>query len=522
MNGFSNKLKGYFATENAFRSAMTALVIALVLVFNILIYVLGSAFGLYFYTIEKQDLTISGATDALFAEAIEDGREVSILFCQPRDDVLANENGAYVLNTAEQFAERYPDFIKIEFVNIITKRDSKGNRVDLGKYVMKDEEGNDKPIYSTSVIFASEGGSHTVLTDDYTSDGYAPFFTLTPGQTGFYATSYNGEEIIAATACYVLAPEEEHKVVYFTQYHGESADPALYTLLTSAGYTVKMIDLRFNDIPKDAAMLYISAPVKDFERAAEGSGIVTEIERLEEYMAGGGVLFAAIDPYSVSKLPVLTSFLSEHGISIATTADADGKVLPSLVRDSNSAITADGFTLVAEYASSDAADRIYDRISTFGGCVIIKSVAALNLKEGSTAKPILQSSESSVLQSGGVTVNSDGGYCIAAMATVENAPSDKNSDGKDGKMFVVPSIYLTAADALIANGYSNKDFTFSVFEEIAEAENLPYNCKEVLYDTQTLENLSMGTARIYTALIMAIPACLAVIGAVVIIKRKNR
>ena len=515
MNGFSNKLKGYFATENAFRTAVTALVIALVLVFNILIYILGTAFGLYFYTVEKQDLTISGSTDRLFSEAIEDGREVSVLFCQSRDGVLANKNGAYVLNTAEQFAERYPDFIKIEFVNIITKRDSKGNRVDLSKYT-KDSDGNEKPIYSTSVIFASEGGSHIVMTDDYTSDGYAPFFTLVPGSTDFYATSYNGEEVIAAMVCYVLLPEEEHEVVYFTQYHGESADPALYTLLTCAGYTVDMIDLRFNDIPKNAAMVYISAPVKDFERAAEGSGITTEIERLEEYMADGGVLFAAIDPYSVAKLPVLTGFLGEQGITISTTKDADGKVLPSLVRDSSAAITADGFALVAEYASSAAADSIYGRISAYGGRVIIKSVAALTLKEGSSAQPILKSSQSSVLQSGGVTVNSDGEYCIAATATV------KGEGGEDGKIFVVPSIYLTAADALVTNGYSNKDFVFSVFEEIADTKNLPYNCNTVVYDTQTLENLSMGTARIYTSVIMAIPVCLAVVGAVVIIKRKNR
>ncbi|MBQ8719784.1 MAG: Gldg family protein [Clostridia bacterium] len=521
MNGFSNKLKGLFATEGAFRTAMTALIIALAVVLNLLIYLLTTTLGLYFYTIEQVDLTISGSTDALFASAIEDERRVSILFCQSRDEVLANGNGAYVLSTAEQYAERYPDLISLEFINIITKRDSKGNRVDLNKYTT-DINGNETPIYSTSVIFASEGGSHIVLNDDYTSDGYAPFFTLVPSSSGFTATSYNGEEVIAAMVCYALTPAAEHEVVYFTQYHGESADPALYTILTCAGYTTEMIDLRSTDIPKNAAMVYISAPVKDFERAAEGSGIVTEIERLEEYMARGGVVFAAIDPYSVSKLPVLTNFLKEQGITVATTEDTEGKVLPALVRESGSAITADGFTLVAEYAQSDAAESIYGRISDFGGRVIIKSVAALTLDAGSNAQPILKSSGGSVLQSGGKTVNSDGGYCIAATSTVENEPSESNADGKDGKLFVVPSIYLTAADALIANGYSNKDFVYSVFEEIAATKNIPYNCNTVVYDTQTLENLSMGTARLYTALIMAIPAAIAVVGAVVIIKRKNR
>ena len=44
----------------------------------------------------------------------------------------------------------------------------------------------------------------------------------------------------------------------------------------------------------------------------------------------------------------------------------------------------------------------------------------------------------------------------------------------------------------------------------------------MLYDTATLENLVMGTARIYTAVIMAFPVAIAAVGAVVIIRRKNR
>ena len=115
----------------------------------------------------------------------------------------------------------------------------------------------------------------------------------------------------------------------------------------------------------------------------------------------------------------------------------------------------------------------------------------------------------------------DGRFAYVLVA-VENEISDSNPGGKDGKLFVIPSIYLTAADALIANGYSNKDFVYSVFEEIAETENLPYNCNTVIYDTQTLENLSMGTARIYTAALLAIPAIVAAVGIVVIVKRKNR
>ena len=59
-------------------------------------------------------------------------------------------------------------------------------------------------------------------------------------------------------------------------------------------------------------------------------------------------------------------------------------------------------------------------------------------------------------------------------------------------------------------------------EEVFGATDLPYGCKTVYYDTEKLNDLTMGTARVYTAFILAIPAALAVFGAVVILRRKNR
>ena len=51
---------------------------------------------------------------------------------------------------------------------------------------------------------------------------------------------------------------------------------------------------------------------------------------------------------------------------------------------------------------------------------------------------------------------------------------------------------------------------------------MPYGCKPIFYDSQILENLTMGTAGVYTAAVMLIPVAIAVIGTVVIVRRKNR
>ena len=51
---------------------------------------------------------------------------------------------------------------------------------------------------------------------------------------------------------------------------------------------------------------------------------------------------------------------------------------------------------------------------------------------------------------------------------------------------------------------------------------LPIEEKTVLYNTNTLENLTMGTAKAYLAVAMLLPISVAVCGAVVLIRRKNR
>jgi hypothetical protein len=89
-------------------------------------------------------------------------------------------------------------------------------------------------------------------------------------------------------------------------------------------------------------------------------------------------------------------------------------------------------------------------------------------------------------------------------------------------MFVCPSIYLSATDAMITNGYSNKDFIYSLFDVCFDKGAMPYGCNSVIFSDGTLENLTMGQARWYTALLIAIPAMLGVVGLFVMIRRKNR
>lgn len=506
MKSIRKKIGDTLGTEKFSASTMTALVLSVVAVLNVLLYALVELFGLYLYSPETDDLTLSGATDSLFASAIEDEKKVTVYFCLSEDEVKNHDTGSFVYQTAKYFEERYPEFIQLDYVNIITRRNKKGEIVSLSKY-QTDMQGNETPIFGSSVIFEC-GNNYRVVTDMVTAAGYSPFFTLSSeGEV----TSYNGEEVMASMISWVTA--SEHKNAYFTQYHGETADVSFSNLLACAGYYVNVIDLRKEEIPEDADLLVISNPTSDFEAAREGSGIRAEIDRVKTYAEGGGNIYVELDPY-VKTLPVLEGFLSECGISFSATETDGGKKIKNMIKDPRNAITTDGFTLVTDYSDDELAKRISDKVSRYtDGSVMVREASALELSKN--AKPLLITSSAAVIEAGGETVSSEGPFCVAAYAEIA-------SERSTAKIFVIPSIYLAVSDSLVTDGYSNKDFVYSLLDEFFGAENLPYGCKPVLYDTQMLENLTMGTARLYTALVMLVPAAVAAVGVVVILRRKTR
>ena len=506
MDNFKRKVGDFLGSDRCSSTIMTALVICVVMVFNAMLFAATDLFGWGFSYKTNVDYSLSGNTDELFEDAIAAGKKVKISFCMAEDDVKIHTTGSEVYSTVKNFAERYSEFIELDYINIITRRDKDGNLVNLSKY-QKDMEGNETRIYKTSVIFEC-GENYRVLTDTYTAVGYAHFYNL---DSSMNIIAYNGEEVVASMMSWVMA--DEHKKAYFTERHGEQADVAFTNLLSCAGYNVGVVDLRNEKVPDDADLLIISNPKSDFESARPGSEIYTEIDRLRAYAERGGNILVSLDPY-VKELTVLESFLKEYGIAFSTTEN-NGVTSRNIIKDTYSGITLDGFTFVAGYADSPLADSISARVKKYGGgSVLLKLVSALELS--GNAKPLLVSSSSAELESGGKTVSSSGDYVVAAYSEAATESGDST------RIFVVPSIYFAASDALTATNYSNKDFVYSLFEDFYGAEGMPYGCKPIFYDSQILENLTMGTAKIYTAIAMLIPAAIAVVGTVVLIKRKNR
>lgn len=508
MKSFKKKIDAFFDDRRYSTGTVTTLIISSVIVLNLILCYLTQIFGLYFYKAEyTEDFTISGMTDEAFEEAEEQGEKITITFLMDRDSLDAHATGGFVLDTVEQFKQRYENFITLRYVNTLTKLDQDGNRVELEKY-KKDMRGNDVSLGRTAVIFESSH-SHRVLSNVVGGVGFVDFYTFDSSGS---IVSFNGETIVSSMIMWVLA--QEHKTAYITANHSEENDSNFATMLAASGYYLGAINLQDSDVPSDAAMVVISNPKNDFEA---GSGIITEIERLEKYVNAGGNLYVSLDPY-VKRLNNLETFIEGFGIKLRS-GQTDSGELRYLVRDPNKAITIDGYTILADIAKGGIADSISATVSSYAdGGIILRDAAALELS--GNAKPVLVTSGGSECTLGGEVADTKGGYTIAAHST--HTHTDDGGVSNTANIFVVSSIYLCSSDAVTSNAYSNRDFIYSLFDHAFGAENPPYGANSVTYFADDLKNLTMGEAKLYTALLLTIPAVIAAVGVAVTIRRKNR
>ena len=126
------------------------------------------------------------------------------------------------------------------------------------------------------------------------------------------------------------------------------------------------------------------------------------------------------------------------------------------------------------------------------------------------AEALLTSSDSASAVRGDVTVSNEGSFAVGAISSLG-----------EGKITVFSTALLTTGDVMAASGYANRTFVIALFDEVVGADTTPYGCNVVTTGSLALQNLTAREARLYTAIILTVPVLLTVLGAVLIIKRKN-
>ena len=477
--------------SNEMRTGTPFLVVGilLVVILNVILFGLSTKYEWYFYTTPRYEHQIGEASQEFLADVEREG-PVRIIFCQSAEDLERDDVYRLVWQTACQFDERF-DFITCENVNIFLNPEAVSGFID--EDAGEEGTGGTTTINTSSVIFASER-QHMVLS-------MSAFFNLNEQNT---VTAYRGEEVMAAMIRYVQT--EEHPTAVFTTNHGETFSIPFYNQLVCAGYRIETIDLLREELPAGDVLLVISAPQYDFARGNTANGVRGEIEKIQELVDRGGSVMVTLDPL-IQNTVHLEEYLTSCGITVR-----DGTL-----RDNAASITADGYTLVCSPAENEYADTLHATLDKVGaGRVILRESAALSIVSPTapdmTPSALLVSSPSAALYAGGERIDDEGSYTLSAVST--------HTSG--GGIFVTPSVYLTAQDAIVTNEYGNKDFIYGVLGQTAGAD-VPLGCTVLLIDNVALEGLTMRTARTWLiVLAVLVPAAVAVTGAVVLTRRKNR
>lgn len=319
-------------------AAIAVVIVALIVALNFLLTYLGIHEAFF------ADLTPEGLytlSDAMIEEcsfidepSVKEGGALKIIFCSDPDTLIDDTVTRAPYFTAVELDNKFEN-VELETVNVTY------NPTAVSKY-----KTTSLSSISPTDIIISYGSRYRIVN--------AQNFWVASNNKLW---SYNGEYKLASIILSLTA--KERPVAYFTTGHGETyydtaapdsegsiATAYLYDLLTERGLEVRTVDLeKAGAVPEDCVLLIVNNPTSDFKcdvDKLDEYGYVSETEMLDRYLVTSqGAIMVAKD-YEATGLDNLTAFLREWGMSFGE----------SLVKDTSSYVpteSGDYTTLVGEY-----------------------------------------------------------------------------------------------------------------------------------------------------------------------------
>ena len=525
--------------------AITVLVIAAVIIFNVIFSALAAKYtwfvdltteGIYTLSdncIELLDETFTRVS-AQRNEAGEEPLKVKIRFCDLEDNLMANTSQRYVLMTAKELAEKFPDVVEIEYINIWE------NPTAVEKY---------KTSVLTSIL-----STHVIIESgtEYRAYEINKFYLTNSNSTTPWA--YFGEKRFASGILAVT--QAESPVAAVLTGHGEIfTDTALLETLDLAGYEVITIDDLVNDeIPDNCRLMVCYNPTSDF-LDSDGISDLSEISVLDSFLADNNhSLMVFMSPTS-PVLPIFEGYLELWGISFAREQIDTNKYNSYTVKDSANALTGDGLTFIGEYEALGLGGSITSdmRSSSVPRKVIFKNAMPITIADefetlhdtddsgaaitygykdlgsGYSRETyfIFNASEGAVAMADGREALSSTANSKLGLMTISRQQRFVQEDNiglsvadLSSYVFACGSTEAVSKTLLESNTYGNSELLMKVFYEMGK-ENIPASLSITPFSDTTIDTLTIDRANAYTLVLTVIPTAIVFgIGIFVIIRRK--
>ena len=546
--------------------ALTALIIAVVILFNVLFSALAQKFLWrvdltpdYVFTLSERAIDIIANGDEKFdtqspIERVKEDRAnginetINIIFCDEPDTLEGNLAQRYVYETARELEKNFPEYISVQTVNIIRNPSA----------VSRFKKTSLSQITKTSVII--EYGSK------YSVRELESFYIYDTEDTS-KLWAYNGEKAFVSSILSVTRVVKP--IACITTNHLETFDiktSAFATTLQDAGYEVQYLDLSKEEIPAACRVIVVFDPKEDFTVFKPSNPIATvdELEKLDTFLDNGNSLMVFMNP-STEKLTDFEEWLEEWGIKFNRSTDSanEAKLVPHLVEDRSQSIQSadrDAYTFIADYAigglgsslTAEMRSRAVPQKMIFRNAMSISYADEFKPTthipdESSTSETDVQH-EYGLRKDNGiqrsifdvfVTSSEAKAYAGAKEAevateaeriklmtvSVENKHIQEDNYSTTNQAAYVLACGTTdiVQDELLQSGaYGNTDFFLMALRAIGR-EAVPVGIDFKPFADDTIDTVTSSAATQYTVVLAVIPAaCALATGIVVIVRRKNR
>lgn len=488
---FKKFMKSRKAKHGTVAMAITALVIVMVIVLNIIIGLLVNRFP---------DLELDLTSNNSFALQDDTIDYVSH---------LNNDVTVYILMEKDTFESQGTYFVQAQ--KMLNKMVSKSN----GKMKVKYVDLTSNPSFTSdypNVDWQSSSANNIVLVESgkqYKVLTLADCFEYDE-QTYNYNGSYSftGTKIEQAVITAILNVTTNDKVVVdMIKGNNEQDYSSLKTLLENNAYQVNEVSLATGDFDKDAKVAIMYAPSVDLDEKI--------VEKLSTWLSNDGKYGRSliyVPTADMGEMPNLDDFLKEWGMSIDR-----GYVFET---DESALVSASSpYAFTVSYG-----DYYKENLKNSKIPVVVSESHAVNITDENTAHALLKTTD----KAGVLPIDADKSwdYKDAITGNGENVAAEgvmTNEDKKSSRVVVFGSYVMFSDTIMQYNSFNNSAYFMNVVNTIADKEDVG-----ITIESKSIDNTELGITDVATQntmlviFVIVIPIAILVAGFVFWLRRRNR
>lgn len=488
---FKKFMKSRKAKHGTVAMAITALVIVMVIVLNIIIGLLVNRFP---------DLELDLTSNNSFALQDDTIDYVSH---------LNNDVTVYILMEKDKFESQGTYFVQAQ--KMLNKMVSKSD----GKMKIKYVDLTSNPSFTSNypnVDWQSSSANNIVLVESgkqYKVLTLTDCFEYDEQTYNYYGTySFTGTKIEQAVVTAILNVTTDDKVVVdMIKGNNEQDYSSLKSLLENNAYQVNDVSLATGDFDKDAKVAIMYAPSVDLDEKI--------VEKLSTWLSNDGKYGRSliyVPTADMGEMPNLDDFLKEWGMSIDR-----GYVFET---DETALVNANSpYAFTVSYG-----DYYKDNLKNSKIPVVVSESHAVDITDENTAHALLKTTN----KAGVLPIDADKSwdYKDAITGNGENVAAEgvmTNEDKKSSRVVVFGSYIMFSDTIMQYNSFNNSAYFMNVINTIADKEDVG-----ITIESKSIDNTELGITDVATqntmlvVFVIVIPIAILVAGFVFWLRRRNR